>query len=87
MIPKNALLMLPPTVPPIPRLLMIRITAAAKKIHRMISVWNPLVTPCFFVVLFLLVFLPEVVLVVPLLLLCFFAAIQAPLLLVSTHSR
>ena len=52
MIPNEAWLMLPPTVPPIPRLLMIRIIEAAKKIHKIISVWNPLATPWAFVVLF-----------------------------------
>lgn len=75
MIPNEAWLMLPPTVPPIPRLLMIRIIEAAKKIHKIISVWNPLATPWSFAVLFLVFFFLEVVLAVPLLLFCFFAAI------------
>ena len=42
-----------------------QIIEAAKKIHKIISVWNPLATPWSFAVLFLVFFFLEVVLAVP----------------------
>ena len=70
MTPKDTVLIVSPTTPPIPRLLITRIMDAARIISRMISVWNPLDTLFFFAVFFLPDDVPlDVVLAVPFLLL------------------